>query len=107
VCVVCGVCVIVYVVYVCVCLCMCVGGMFVCDAHGGQKRASDSLGLELRASVSYPAWALGTELRCCRRAASILNPSHLFSLNHRILKREDRMYWKQRASSFSNSPYTN
>lgn len=41
--------------------CMCVSVPPSCDAHGGQKRASELWGLELQKAVSWELWKLGTE----------------------------------------------
>ena len=58
-------------VCVCVCVCVCVYAC-ECSAHGGQKRAPDTLELKLQAVESCLLWVLGTELRSCGRAASAL-----------------------------------
>lgn len=47
----------------------------VCSAHRGQKRALDSLELELHVVVSYQMWLLGTELVSSGRAARAQLPS--------------------------------
>jgi hypothetical protein len=41
--------------------------------YGSQIRALELLKLVLQASVSYPAWILGTELWTSGRAANALN----------------------------------
>ena len=41
--------------YFCVCICVCAYA-YACSACGGQKRASDSLELELQAFVSHFQW---------------------------------------------------
>ena len=53
---------------ICVCVCVC-----VCGVHGGQKRVSDPLELELQVVVSRLMWVLVTELRSSTRAARALN----------------------------------
>lgn len=42
--------------------------MFMCVwAHGGQKRAQDSVGLDLQVVVSHSMWVLITELKSSSR----------------------------------------
>jgi len=43
-----------------------------CRCHGGQKRASDPLELELQAVVNCPIWVLGATLEASARGASTL-----------------------------------
>jgi hypothetical protein len=42
-------------------------------SHGGQRRASDSLELELQAVISCPTWALEFTFQSDPREASVLN----------------------------------
>ena len=42
--------------------------------HGGQKRASNPLELELQAAVGHPVWVLRTTLGYSVRVANALNP---------------------------------
>lgn len=46
--------------YVRVCICVSVCEVSA-SAHGGQKRTSDPLEMELQANVSHPKWVLGKE----------------------------------------------
>lgn len=46
--------------------------MCMADAHGGQKRVTDPLGLETQKVVSHQ-WVLGTTLGSFGRTASALN----------------------------------
>lgn len=42
-------------------------------AHGGQKKATDSLELELQEVGSHPVWALGTKRGSFAIVTSVLN----------------------------------
>lgn len=53
----------VYGVFLCVCMCI----------HGGQKRASNPLVLELQRIVSYYMWVLRPKRQSCAQTASALH----------------------------------
>lgn len=72
-------------VCMCVCGCACVSAV----ACRIQKRAPDSLELDLQAVAGSLIWALGTELGSSVRLASALNPRAIFPV-------PDRWNFKQR-----------
>lgn len=50
--------------YLCICRVLCVWVHMSAGIHGGQKKVSDPLELELPEVVSHPVWALRVELLC-------------------------------------------
>lgn len=64
--------------YICVHACQYVYHVHL-GAHEGQKRAWESLELELQEVVNHPVWILGIESQSSARVASTQFLSYLFS----------------------------
>lgn len=72
------------ILFVIVYKCTCIVGWYAhigCNTSGGQKRAPDSLQMDLQVIDSSPRWVLGSELGSSAKAVNTLNSYHALNIS--------------------------
>lgn len=88
-----------------VCLCACLCAVYMPSAHRSQKRALDSLKLELETAVSCLIWVLGITLGSSGRAVCALNCCAISLSTKNICKQKNLIILKVDSGTFAQVGY--